>query len=337
MHRSPRLSQLAIALGFCAGLVAAMPTFAAPASSPAITEVRAEAGVLRITGLDLGGSSPRATLGSIALVILSVTGTQVEALLPPGIAPGGYLLTLAHGKNDYDEFWVTIGAAGPQGPAGKPGETGPQGKPGETGPQGKPGETGANGIDGAPGPRGEMGSMGPEGKEGKEGKEGAQGPAGPPGPPGTGALALSSMAGLPCTVAMCPGVIVGGFDPLTSMLKMSCLRTPGGTNTVTIQATTALAAKVQFGTLNFTSDVADFGATLQTRGAGGVPLAVNESATGLCNGQVVTLTFTLATSTSLLLNGGSCVSTPLVRMPGQQSVSVSCIVTMNGHQTLTIE
>lgn len=334
MHPCLRLPVLTIALGFCAGLAAATPVFAASANPPAITEVRAEADILRITGVDMGASSPRATLGSKALVIVSVTATQVEALLPAGIAPGGYLLTLAYGKgkDDYDEFWVTIGAAGPQGPAGKPGEIGPPGRDGEPGARGKDGEPGARGKDGEPG------TPGTDGAAGKNGEQGVAGPPGPPGAPGASSISLSSMAGLPCTVAMCPGVIVGGFDPITSALKMSCQRAPGS-NTLRIRGSTTASSKFQMGALMFSSDVKDFGGIFRNRAIGNAPLAFEESTTGLCNGQVVSVTFSLdgvPASGVPLLQGGSCVSTPLVRIPNQ-TVSATCIITMNGDQTLTVE
>lgn len=320
MPRPLRLSPLVVALALATGLGVSMPVFAAP-EQPAITEARADAGIVRIVGTDLGGAAPRATLGNVPLVIVAASATQIDALLPPGLAPGSYLLSLAFGSKanaPYDEFWITIGAAGPQGPAGKDGATGPSGP---QGPQGVAGKEGATGP------------MGPQGLRGKDGEPGVAGPPGPQGVPGTSALSLSTMAGQPCTVAMCPGVIVGGFDPLTSMLKMSCVRPPG-TNTLSIKANAAASSKLSFSTLYFTSDVPDFTGQLRTSASSGL---LNRSTTGLCNGQVVTLTFTLASSISLLLNGGTCVSTPLAKMPGQPEPTVTCIVTMNGDQSLNIE
>ena len=99
--------------------------------------------------------------------------------------------------NKSDEFWITIGAAGPQGLTGL---AGPQGSTGPAGPQGLTGSAGAQGpvgISGLPGPQGPAGvagtagrngaagPAGPVGPQGIEGPVGAQGPAGPAGSPGS--------------------------------------------------------------------------------------------------------------------------------------------------------
>ena len=175
------------------------------ARDPVITEARANDAntILQVFGTDLSGGAPRLTLGTQAapLVVTLATSTRIEALLPPGVPPGTYLLTLTIGKyrdrksSDSegprgDEFWVTLGAQGPSGPqgiAGPAGATGQQGlagPPGPAGPQGVAGATGPAGLQGPPGTAGAMGLQGPAGLPGAAGKEGPMGPEGGPGKDG---------------------------------------------------------------------------------------------------------------------------------------------------------
>ena len=73
--------------------------------------------------------------------------------LPPD---GDYLLTVVNGNgpSQSDQYDLTIGAVGPQGPQGatgpqgEQGKLGPQGVQGKLGPQGPQGRPGADGIDG---------------------------------------------------------------------------------------------------------------------------------------------------------------------------------------------
>ena len=79
---------------------------------------------------------------------------------------------------------LTVGAVGPQGPAGlvgPKGSTGPQGPAGAVGPKGS---TGPQGPAGAVGPKGDIGPQGPAGAVGPKGSTGPQGPAGLVGPKG---------------------------------------------------------------------------------------------------------------------------------------------------------
>lgn len=318
MPRPLRLSPLVVALALATGLGAAMPVFAAP-DPPAITEARADAGIVRITGTDLGGAAPRASLGSVPLVIVAASATQIDALLPPGLAPGSYLLSLAFGNKanaPYDEFWITIGAAGPQGPAGKDGATGPAGP---QGPQGVAGKEGATG------------SMGPQGPSG---------PPGPQGPAGGGAISIAALAGLPCTVAMCPGVTSLAFDSLTSAAVFSCVRAPGP-YTLRIQGSAAVATKLGKSNLPFTSDIAGYSGELPIRGTGGGPasgpVAFDVPAAGLCVGQTVTVTLTTWRAVPLVVTGGSCAAAILVSPTEAEPVRVTCNFVMTGDQTLTIQ
>ncbi len=109
---------------------------------------------------------------------------------------------------DCDEFVVTVGGGGPQGPQGK---IGPQGEQGKIGPQGEPGPAGI----GEPGPQGEQGKIGPQGDPGDQGVQGKIGPQGdpgvgeqgPPGDPGPqGIQGKIGPAGPPSTVPGPQGV-----------------------------------------------------------------------------------------------------------------------------------
>lgn len=181
------------ALHLMAAIVALAAGYAMAGREPLIAEARPDDAntVLRIIGSDLPTKQPRVSLGALAtpLVVTLATPTRIDALLPPGIAPGTYLLTLTSSKKDSngdgphgDEFWVTLGA---QGVAGPPGAPGPRGEPGAAG------ATGATGATGAIGP------MGPAGPSGPAGATGPMGPAGPSG--GNGGLpSIEALDGLPC-------------------------------------------------------------------------------------------------------------------------------------------
>ena len=96
-----------------------------------------------------------------------------------------------------DQYDLTIGATGAQGPQGEPG---PQGVPGPKGDTGAPGATGATG---APGPAGTPGTPG------APGSPGAPGPQGPPGPEGTGRT-----INLTIDAAQFPGIVAQNFTAL---------------------------------------------------------------------------------------------------------------------------
>lgn len=198
MSRKLRTSLLALAIA---------SAFAGPARAdskhdPVILEARADAAqaILEIRGANLAGATPVLTLGTLPtpLQVLGATATRMEALLPPGIEPGTYLLALTvakkrkdGGDDDRDAkgevFWVTIGAQGPVGPAGPAGPEGAAGQAGLAGPAGPAGATGPAGPIGATGiqgPAGPSGSTGPQGLAGPAGATGPQGPAGPAGATG---------------------------------------------------------------------------------------------------------------------------------------------------------
>ncbi len=195
----PARRSLAIGIAFALGmagasLTASTPCFADSSHQPAITEARADGGMLHIFGLNLGTARPNVTLGVLPLSVVSTTATQIDALVPASVAPGSYLLTVSLGRNkgsddssQYDEFWVTLGAAGPQGAKGDEGPQGPAGAPakdGATGPQGPAGPAGPQGLPGAGGPQGPMGATGSAGPQGVAGSRGDPGPQGLPGPQG---------------------------------------------------------------------------------------------------------------------------------------------------------
>src|SRR5688572_22753958 len=146
---------------------------------PAIAEARTNTAQPhpRVTGGNLPTAGHRLTLGcdTAPLVVTFATPNRIEALLPAGIEPGTYLLSLTGsqaagsgaGGPRGDEFWVTLGAVGA---TGAQGIAGPQGVPGATGQQGSVGPTGATG---AQGPGGAMGPQGPVGSTGPQGPAGA--------------------------------------------------------------------------------------------------------------------------------------------------------------------
>jgi hypothetical protein len=144
---------------------------------------------------------PVVTLGGFGeLMVLGFTGVEIVAQLPLDIPDGDYLLSVStgNGPRRNDEYDLTIGAVGLEGPQGEPGPQGPQGEPGPQGPQGEPGPQGPQGE---PGPQGPQGELGPQGPQGETGPEGPQGPTGPPGPapgeePVSSVFASAKIAGL---------------------------------------------------------------------------------------------------------------------------------------------
>ena len=174
--KRPALSRTAASVAVAlllsgAVLTAPLSSLAASTPQPLITEVQPVEGLLRISGFNFGAVAPSITLGGRVLRVVSVTSTGVDAVLPE-MAPGSYLLTLTvgtGGSQRNDEFWVALGAIGPQGPAGVAGAVGPQGPAGPagaTGQQGLAGPTGPQGATGAQGPAGEQGAIGPQGPAG---------------------------------------------------------------------------------------------------------------------------------------------------------------------------
>ena len=143
---------------------------------------------LTITGENFGTLKPVVTLDLIPLTVVSFGSTAVTALLPAGLTPGTYLLTLQQNGQKFRvaEFDVALGAIGPQGEKGDPGA------PGLPGPVGPSGPTGPVGPVGASGP---VGPVGPSGPTGPVGPVGPQGPQGAPGTPGSGSSDVYSITG----------------------------------------------------------------------------------------------------------------------------------------------
>lgn len=287
-------------------------TFAASSHQPAITEVRAEEDLLQIFGFELGTAAPRVTMGGVGLLVMSATATHVTARIPPGTAPGSYLLTLATGEgaSKYDEFWVTLGAAGAQGPAGP---AGPRGGIGPMGPQG---------IPGVAGPVGSTGAAGPTGPAGPQGETGPAGPA-------VGLASIDALAGLPCNVAnardACLGVVAVQFSSLTQGLSLICEQ-PAGARPILNFRYQSLNRLALGQTLRVLSTVRNIGWSLLNRANsdGG-----NSAPT--CAGEIVTLTLILghsqevANPASLTVNAGSCSNVTLL-----PDTTVECTVVMNG-------
>src|SRR4030088_1674528 len=118
--------------------------FAEEESKPVVVAAVPDASInptqLTITGKHLGTAKPLVTLGSISLGVVGFTPTVVTALLPLGLKPGSYLLTLEpDGHSDkVARFDVALGVAGPKGDKGDSGPPGPVGAVGAQGPAGSP-------------------------------------------------------------------------------------------------------------------------------------------------------------------------------------------------------
>ena len=191
MNRSAKSLALAIALAL------SVPAFAV--EKPFISGVTEASGSVTINGahfLQQKGQLQVYVSGvSTPLVVASYTDNAIVALLPAGVAPGGYLFSLVKTRgdggdgtaNDGDEFYFTLGAQGAKGDKGDAGEVGPQGPAGQTGLKGDTGPAGAQGTagtNGTPGARGDTGATGAQGPKGDTGATGAQGPKGDTGATG---------------------------------------------------------------------------------------------------------------------------------------------------------
>ena len=205
MDKNNRVRSLALAVSLAFAPLTLIPAAAfADNGSPAVIQSAAVDDSL--VHLTLHGTNfsklkgIRLMLSGVAtpLPILSLTDQMVVALLPAGIAPGTYAVSVVSGQgsdaNIVDDFFVAIGdtgatgATGPAGPSGATGPTGPagpMGATGSTGPTGARGDTGATGATGASGPAGTAGTPGATGPAGPAGATGPTGPAGPMGATGS--------------------------------------------------------------------------------------------------------------------------------------------------------
>ena len=113
-------------------------------------------GEIHINGLNLPQEElTSVTLGGVELVIISSGENWLDAYLPAGTTAGDYHLVINGKHNKSVAYDLTIGAVGPQGPAGSQGATGPMG------PQG---------------PTGKRGPMGPQGSDRQDRPDGTAGP-----------------------------------------------------------------------------------------------------------------------------------------------------------------
>ncbi|MEM6819093.1 MAG: IPT/TIG domain-containing protein [Pseudomonadota bacterium] len=198
-------------------LIASLLTLTLVASASAAASARLD--VIEVVVLDDGagtdlviagfhfdnGEDPTVTLGGVPLTVSSASGTVIVAELDAERLPGTYELIVKTGakRSEKDVIDVTIGAVGPQGPAGETGAQGPVGPQGPAGPTGAAGPQGPAGSQGATGPRGATGSMGlpgvpgatgpagPTGPRGATGPQGPQGLTGPRGPAGSASFGIS--------------------------------------------------------------------------------------------------------------------------------------------------
>ncbi|HSV18477.1 MAG TPA: hypothetical protein VLR71_08715 [Casimicrobiaceae bacterium] len=212
--------------------------FGAPvcATVPVIGSVIYDAGnnQLTLSGINLQDAQPNKFPlvvqwgpNSILLQVLpNSTRTHAVVQLPFAPAPGGYLLSAYTKIGDgVEEFWATVGAAGPVGPQGTQGPTGP------VGPSGSNGETGATGpagATGAQGPKGDSGATGPAGATGAQGPKGdagATGATGPQGPAGTSVSSVSDLSGTRCNVGEASGTLSVDVAP-NGLVTLTCNPTP---------------------------------------------------------------------------------------------------------------
>jgi hypothetical protein len=119
--------------------------------------------------LDFGPAPLEVILGDTditGICALDLPLTSPQTITCTGLAlpvAADMLLSVSNGNGapHGDEYDLTFGAVGPQGPQGKQGDQGPQGKQGAQGPQGKQGDQGPQGKQGA------QGKIGPEGPQGQ--------------------------------------------------------------------------------------------------------------------------------------------------------------------------
>ena len=311
------------------------PALADSKNDPMIVEARANAAqsILEIRGFNLAGTKPVLVLGSLPtpLQILSTTSTRMEALLPAGLEPGSYLLSLTvkkkekDGRDDDDargdEFWVTIGAQGPAGRDGKDGVAGPSGPVGATGPQGP------------------AGPVGPTGPQGPIGSQGEAGPAGPPGPPGAGGglASLDALAGLPCNTANTPGKCAGtvnlGIEAATRLVSLSCVPAIS-------EKMLSLSARSPFSGFPCATDRLSIDTVPANQMFIGISGGGSGSSEGMfCHGSVVTVTIRRSPDTpsctgtpdrtTTISGGDQCTQTTIRR-----GESATCTVTMDADKSL---
>lgn len=159
-------------------------------------------------------------------VLPNATGTRAVVQLPAAPAPGSYLLSAYTKRGDgIEEFWATVGAAGPAGPAGPAGLQGPPGQKGDggaTGPIGATGPVGATGPIGAQGPKGDPGTPGPAGPAGPQG---LQGPQGATGAAGSSITSVTDLVGIGCRVGTADGKLA--IDAASNgALSFACVTAP---------------------------------------------------------------------------------------------------------------
>lgn len=142
--------------------------------------------------LIVNNTVPKVFLGLTELFLCQTcySKTTITASLPNGVTDGDYQLRIRRKQADNARYDLTIGAVGPEGPAGADGLMGIQGLTGETGGSGidgmagAQGDTGLQGIAGTQGPAGPIGPTGVQGSQGAAGEQGLAGSQGPQGEPG---------------------------------------------------------------------------------------------------------------------------------------------------------
>ena len=127
--RTIRIFRLCLVAALCVGL---SPSGAdAQAPSPLITAAipDAETANLTIGGAGFREGFPVVYLGNLELPVRWATESTVDTWLPE-LQPGTYRLTARWSDGSQADFYLTLGAVGPAGPAGAPGPKGDRGLPG---------------------------------------------------------------------------------------------------------------------------------------------------------------------------------------------------------------
>ena len=133
--KNTRIFRLCLAAALCVGL---SPSGAdAQAPPPLITAAIPDAGSANLT---IGGAGfrqgfPVVYLGNMELPVRWATESTVDTWLPE-LQPGTYRLIARWPDGSQADFYLTLGAVGPAGPAGAPGPKGDRGLPGFGGGEG---------------------------------------------------------------------------------------------------------------------------------------------------------------------------------------------------------
>lgn len=137
-------------------LFTALPALAAtPVVNNGVINYSTNQLTLTGTGFQPAKAKPTVSFNGNALALSTYSNTQIVATLPAGLTPATFDVNVTNSQGNSDDFNLTYGAVGLQGPAGP---AGPQGVAGPAGATGSQGARGLTGAPGAPGPAGANGT-----------------------------------------------------------------------------------------------------------------------------------------------------------------------------------